>query len=206
MRTVNLISIIVLVGAMLIGCSGNKKMLAQRDQQISDLEVELQQSERKLTEEKNRADKLHADLQKALADLERKEKLWLEKEKELSKISLPDAVTFASGSTKLTKEGKEILDKIWGVLAQYPKHRIVIEGHTDNVPIAEEFKNRFRSNWELSSARAHAVLHYLRMKHNADPTRLSAVGYGEYQPIADNETDEGKMKNRRVVIAVRLTM
>jgi len=198
--------LIVAIAMMLFGCSGNKKMLAQREQQVSDLEGELQQLESRLADEKNRSDKLHADLKKALADLEKKEKLWLEEEKGLSKISIPDAVTFTSGSTRLTKEGMEILDKMWGVLEQYPKHRIIIEGHTDNVQLTERLKNRYRSNWELSSGRAHAVLHYLLTKHKADPIRLSAVGYGEYQPIADNSTDEGKMKNRRVVIAVRTTM
>lgn len=206
MRTLCLLVAIALIGVVLSGCSGNKEILAQRERQISDLEAEMTQLEGKLTGEKNRADGLHADLQRALADLEKKEKLWLEKENKLSKISLPDAVTFALGSTRLTKEGREILDRIWGVLEQYPDHWIMIEGHTDNVPIAEQFKNIYRSNWELSSARSHTVLYYLLMKHNVDPDRLSAVGYGEYQPVADNETEEGKMKNRRVVIAVRATM
>jgi chemotaxis protein MotB len=181
-------------------------MLAQREQQVSDLEAELQQLESRLADERNRSEKMHADLKKALADLEKKEKLWLEKEKGLSKISIPDAVTFASGSTKLTRAGMDILDTTWGVLAKYPKHRIIIEGHTDNVQLTERLKKRFESNWELSSGRAHAVLHYLITKHKADPTRLSAVGYGEHQPIADNSTDAGKSKNRRVVIAVRTTM
>jgi chemotaxis protein MotB len=206
MRKVTLAVVIALIGTLLIGCSGNKKMLAQREQQISDLEEDLRQMDNKLAEEKIRADKLHADLQKALADLEKKEKLWLEKEKTLSKISMPDAVTFASGSTKLTQKGMEILDTVWSVLTQYPEHHIIIEGHTDNVQLTERLKTRFKSNWELSSGRAHAVLHYFITKHKADPARLSAVGFGEYQPIADNDTDEGKEKNRRVVIAVRTTV
>jgi chemotaxis protein MotB len=191
---------------LLAGCSGNKELLAQREMQISDLEGEIEQLKGKMADEKNRADKLHADLEKALTDLEKKEKLLLEQKEKLSKITLPDAVTFASGSARLTGEGKEILDRIWGVLGEYPDHRIMVEGHTDNVPIAEKYKYKYKSNWELSSARAHAVIHYLRMKHNADPDRLSAVGFGEYMPAADNETEEGKARNRRVVIAVRAGM
>lgn len=203
MRHLMLVLTLVLVGAMLTGCSGNKKLLAQREQELTDLQADLDMLEKNLTTEKERSEKLHADLQKALADLEKKDKLLLQREKELSTITIPDAVTFASSSTRLTKEGREILDRIWGVLADYPDHMIMVEGHTDDVGIAEEFKGRYASNWELSSARAHAVVHYLANKHGADPKRLSAIGYGEYQPVADNTIPEGRAKNRRVVIAVR---
>jgi len=75
--------------------------------------------------------------------------------------------------------------------------------YTDDVQIAERFTGRYASNWELSSARAHAVVHYLTKNQGADPERLSAIGYGEYQPVADNTTPEGRAENRRVVIAVR---
>ncbi len=203
MRALTVALLAAFVVMSLAGCSGNKKMLAQKDQQISDLENEMRQLESSMMEEKNRADRLNEDLKKALADLEKNKKLMLEQKEGLSKITLPDAVAFASGSNKLTKEGKEILDRIWGVLAEYPDRRIMIEGHTDNVPIAVKFRNKYRSNWELSSARAHTVLHYLMTKHKADPKRLSAVGYGEHQPIASNETKDGRETNRRVVIAVR---
>lgn len=202
MRKLQLIVLLIIAGMLVVGCS-NKKMLAEKDQQIADLEGEVMELKDQVAEEKERAERLHADLQEALADLESKEKLWLEEKEGLSKITLPEAVTFASGSNRLTKEAKEILDKIWGVLTNYPEYRILIEGHTDNVPIAEKYKNKYKSNWELSSARAHSVLHYLRAKYETEPERLTAVGYGEYQPIASNETEEGKAKNRRVVIAVR---
>ncbi len=203
MRAVTVSLLAAFVVMSLAGCSGNKKMLAQRDQQITDLENEVRQLKSSMMDEKNRADGLHEELNKALAELEKNKKLLLEQKEGLSKITLPDAVTFSSGSNRLTKEGVEILDRIWGVLAKYPDRRIVIEGHTDNVPIAVKFRNKYRSNWELSSARAHTVLHHLMTKHKADPKRLSAVGYGEYQPIASNDTKDGKTTNRRVVIAVR---
>jgi chemotaxis protein MotB len=203
MRTARLVALIALAALLLAGCSGNKKMLAQKDQQISDLEGDMQQLKGQLTTEKNRAAKLDEDLKRALADLEKNKKLCLEEKEGLTKITLPEAVTFASGSTRLTKEGKDILDRIWSVLGEYPDYNIMIEGHTDNVRIAEKFRTIYRTNWELSSARAHAVLHYLCTKYKADPARLAAVGYGEYRPIADNGTKEGRAQNRRVVIAVR---
>ena len=202
MRKFQLIVLLAVAVMLVAGCS-NKKLIAEKDQQIADLEGELMELKGQVAEEKERAERLNADLQEALADLERKERLWLEEKDGLTKITLPEAMTFTSGSVKLTQEAKDILDKIWSVLAKYPEYWILIEGHTDNVQILEKYKNKYKSNWELSSARAHSVLHYLRAKYDAEPERLKAVGYGEYQPIATNETDDGKAINRRVVIAVR---
>lgn len=203
MRKVSILMAFILIAAAMTGCSGNKKLLAQQEQELTDMQAEFDMLEKSLETEKERSAELYADLQEALGDLEENEKLYLLREQELSTITIPDAVTFASSSTSLTKEGKEILDTIWGVLSEYPDHLIMVEGHTDDVQIAERFKDRYASNWELSSARAHAVVHYLTKKHGADPKSLSAIGFGEYQPIADNETPEGRRMNRRVVIAVR---
>ena len=76
---------------------------------------------------------------------------------------------------------------------------IRIEGHTDNVPIS---KSGWKSNWDLSAARAVSVLHYIVDEHNIEPTRLSATGYGEYHPVDSNETKEGRQRNRRVEIVI----
>jgi chemotaxis protein MotB len=74
-----------------------------------------------------------------------------------------------------------------------------IEGHTDNIPIA---RSGWKSNWELSSARALAVLHYLEKEEKISPERLSAIGYGEFQPVASNDTKDGRQANRRVEIVI----
>jgi chemotaxis protein MotB len=88
------------------------------------------------------------------------------------------------------------------VVSNYPDREVLIEGHTDDVPIAEKWQYRFKSNWELSSARAHAVLHYVIKTYGLDPGRVAAVGYGEYRPLVTNDTPEGRATNRRVVITV----
>jgi chemotaxis protein MotB len=111
-------------------------------------------------------------------------------------------VTFRTASDELTREGKDIIDQIWGVIERYPDREILIEGHTDSRPIAPSWRDHFRTNWELSSARAHSVLHYVRGKYNVDPARIGAVGYGEHRPIASNDTADGRKINRRVVITV----
>ncbi len=109
-------------------------------------------------------------------------------------------VLFDSGKAKLKDNSLETLSKVAGVLNTTVKDLSVgIEGHTDNVPIT---KSNWKSNWELSSARALSVLHYMVGEQSIDPNRLSATGYGEYRPVADNEVAEGRQKNRRVEIVI----
>lgn len=112
-------------------------------------------------------------------------------------ITLPDIFLFNSGSAELNKDANKVLDKLAETLRKMGG-KISIEGHTDNVPIQSE---KIKSNWELSTLRALSVLQYL-IDSGIAPERLSATGFGEYQPIADNNTEEGKAKNRRVEIVI----
>lgn len=208
MSKLYLAAILLIAGTILTGCT-NQKIIAQkdreieaRDQTIADLEQEIARLEHEVGSARQRADQLDEDLQNALGTLQENEKLSLSSDQDRSMITMPDAVTFASGSAKLTREGKMIINKVWEVLNRYPDRKILVEGHTDNVPIAPQYQHRFRSNWELSAARALAVVHYVRGNYEADPKRLAAVGCGEHQPVADNSTEEGKRKNRRVVVVV----
>jgi chemotaxis protein MotB len=107
---------------------------------------------------------------------------------------------FESGKADLTNEIIENLEKIYPILKKLSSdYEIIVEGHTDNVPI---FTRQFQSNWELSTARATAVVRYLVSK-GIDPRRISAIGYGEYRPVAPNDTPENRQKNRRVVFFVK---
>jgi chemotaxis protein MotB len=196
-------AILVAVLIVAAGCGGSKELLAQKDTEITRLTGEVERLKTEVSSERQKADELEVDLKKVLADLEETEQVCLEETEGCQRITMSDAATFASGSIMLTAQGKQIIDKIWGVLDEYPDRRILIEGHTDNVPIALKFRDRFRSNWDLSAARALAVLHHVMAKKRADPGRISVIGYGENQPIADNSTEEGRAKNRRVVITVR---
>lgn len=192
---------LILVAAA-TGCSSNKELIAQQEQQIGELQSQVSNLEGQLAAEKQRASDLNSDLESALAEYKQKEQVLLEKVDNLSVITMSESMMFSSGGVRLTQKATEVLDKIVEVLGQYPDREIRIEGHTDNVGIALEFQERFRSNWELSTARATSVLHYLRRKHNISPDRLAAVGYGEYRPVGDNSTPEGRSSNRRVVIQV----
>jgi len=111
-------------------------------------------------------------------------------------INLPNNVLFNSGSANLNPEGEEALTQIASVLSQFSDRRYQIEGHTDNKPIKSA---RFPSNWELSSSRALTVVHLLT-DIDVVPENISAAGFGEFRPRADNETEEGRQLNRRIEI------
>lgn len=113
-------------------------------------------------------------------------------------VSLKEAGFFDSGSARLKKESMETLTVIGETLNQYA-NTFRIEGHTDNVPISS---TGFQSNWELSTNRATTVVHFLTETSGFAPETLSAVGYGEYRPVSDNGTAEGRAKNRRVDIVL----
>ena len=113
-------------------------------------------------------------------------------------VEIKDAILFESGSSEIKESGLIVLNQLEGLINEF-ENNIVIEGHTDNVPIR---RVPFPSNWELSTSRAVSVVRYLSEVEKVDPTRLSAIGYGEYKPIAANDTSENREINRRVNILI----
>lgn len=117
-------------------------------------------------------------------------------------VNILDRILFDSGEATLKPEGETVLRKVAEVLAQFPQRRVHVVGHTDNVPIRASAKAKFISNWELSMARATSAVRFLCEHAGVDPHRLGAVGYGEFRPLADNSTPEGRARNRRIAIVV----
>jgi chemotaxis protein MotB len=117
-------------------------------------------------------------------------------------VNILDRVLFDSGESELRNDGSGILRKVAGLLAQHPTLKIHVIGHTDNIPIRGALRGRFPTNWELSTARATAAVRFLVEKAGVDPRRVGAVGYGEFRPIADNNTVEGRARNRRIAITI----
>ncbi len=113
-------------------------------------------------------------------------------------VSLKEAGFFDSGDDRVKPESLHLLAMVCGSLSGY-SNPVRIEGNTDNVPINT---GRFKSNWELSTARATNIVHYLIETYRFRPGKISAVGYGEFRPIADNGTAAGRAKNRRVDIVL----
>lgn len=120
----------------------------------------------------------------------KKNDYWIE-------LEMNSEMLFLSGESELSKKAIPVLKKIVEVINSLP-NMINIEGHTDNVPIDNV---KFRSNWDLSSARATSVVHEF-VKEGITPPRLSAIGYGEFHPIGDNKIEAGRFKNRRVVLVL----
>jgi len=113
-------------------------------------------------------------------------------------VSLKEAGFFDSGSAVIKPAGYQLLNTIIEAMTQY-SNPMRVEGHTDNIPISTPL---FPSNWELSVSRATNVLRYLQKNFDVEPGKLSATGYGEFRPTAENTTTEGRAKNRRVDIVL----
>lgn len=114
-------------------------------------------------------------------------------------ISLADNMLFKSGSYQINEKAMETLSKIAKIIKDYRDYDVLVEGNTDNVPIS---RTNIRNNWDLSALRASSVVQVLQTKFGVNPSRLSAAGRGEYNPIADNSTDTGRQRNRRTEIII----
>jgi chemotaxis protein MotB len=141
---------------------------------------------------------LEEQLDTALASAIKKHFVSVTPTKEGIVVSLRELGFFASGSTVFQPDAADTLASFVKVIAPYSV-RIRIEGHTDNVPI---HTSRFASNWELSTARATEIIKLFIGRYGIAPDRLSASGYGEYYPVASNETPAGRALNRRVDLVV----
>ncbi|MBH5320519.1 flagellar motor protein MotB [Paenibacillus sp. GSMTC-2017] len=114
-------------------------------------------------------------------------------------ITISDNALFAPAQAVVKEDSKELATAISKMIQQYPQYNIIVAGHTDDTPI----NNRaFRSNWDLSSMRAVRFMDVMLENKQLDPKRFSAIGYGEYHPIAENNTKENKAKNRRVEVSI----
>jgi len=113
-------------------------------------------------------------------------------------VEMSSNVLFPSGSAELSEMGRQTISELAAVLMTIPDRSFQVAGHTDDVPIAS---GRFRDNWELSTERALSVVRFLQ-EVGVPPTVLGAVGYGEYQPVADNRTESGREQNRRIEVVL----
>jgi len=136
-------------------------------------------------------------LNTALEEMIENEDVIIKKGEDWLELEMKSNVLFYSGEARLEKLAIPIIGKVADILRS-SSNLIQVEGFTDNNPINT---SRFPSNWELSAARAASVVHLLD-RYGLNPARLSAIGYGEFKPIADNSTNEGRQKNRRVVLVV----
>ena len=170
---------------------------------IAGLELELkkekmtvQQKEKEVSELDQTRREIEASLKEQIA----KKDIKLEEIEGKLKVTFVDKILFDSGSVKVKPKGQEVLLKLADSFKDSEDQKIAVEGHTDNVQIGSALLERFPTNWELSTARATAVVRFLQEKGNIAPERLTASGFGFYRPVAENETPEGRKQNRRIEI------
>lgn len=152
----------------------------QLEQQKAEAAEQLYEEVAKKTEEENLEDIVNVDKDES---------------NQYIRISIGGAVLFNSGDATIKKEARSILSRVGDILETYDDHLKKIEGHTDNVKMSG---GKYEDNWELSTARASSVLKFMLTQKEMDPYTLEASGRGEYVPVADNSTAEGRARNRRV--------
>ena len=181
------------------------KSIMQGGKNISKLVDEINSSNKyikQLVEAKSKSDSLNLALTNKLTrSLSREELKDVDVKvlKGVVYISLNDNMLYKSGSYEISPAAAETLSKIAKIITDYKEYEVLVEGNTDNVPISQ---TNIRNNWDLSALRASSVVQELQNKYGVNPKRLTAGGRGEYNPIADNSTAEGRSQNRRTQIII----
>jgi chemotaxis protein MotB len=222
-------TLLLIVAAALAGCVSTSKyrklesdsqarqkaMAAQQDEavaKIAKLEGDLASSQAANTSLSQKADNLQqeseqtrSEYQDVVGQLQKEVQegnLKVTQYENMLTVDVAEKLFFTSGSATLKASGKEVLSKVGTALANYPDKFIRVVGHTDNVPLSKAYSSAIPTNWELSVLRATNVVRYLQDNAKIAPERLIASGRGEYDPIAPNDTPEGRQKNRRIEITL----
>ena len=218
--------IVVVVGFIATGCVSTgkfEKMQADKNGEIAELQKQKKGLEQDNTalkqqtaslEQKNKSaeqekaallaasqqrQQQYEQLVQGLSKEVEKGQLQVRQYQNMLAVDLAEQIFFDSGRAALKKEGKEVLKKVAEALKGYENKIIRVVGHTDNVPLAKSLQGTFPSNWELSVARATTVVRFLQ-DAGIPPERMIPSGRGEYEPVASNDTPEGRQKNRRIEI------
>jgi len=203
--------------------NAKKKRIGELEDELSTATADLDQLSEKEREKRERIQKLMKDMEATESELlalrkqQEQTKKRLDAFRELNErfralvdtgklevafrngqmvLKLPSGVLFASGKAKLSKDGEKALSEVLDVLKQFRDRRFLIAGHTDNLKVRSR---RFKNNWHLSTARAVSVLEFM-IEAGFEPKNLGAAGYGEFDPVAPNDSDENRQLNRRIEI------
>ncbi len=172
-----------------------KQQVAATQQKVESLE----QEKASLTASSQQSQKQYDELVQNLSKEVEKGELQVKQYKNMLSVDLAEQIFFDSGKATLKKGGKDVLKKVGDALKGYEDKIIRVVGHTDNVPVAKALRKTFPSNWDLSVARATNVVRFLQ-EVGIPPERMIAAGRAEYDPVAPNDTPEGRQKNRRIEI------
>jgi chemotaxis protein MotB len=214
-----ILTIVVIVGVVMLTSGQHNEALARTRTELAEARAAVAKSQTEveglnaklaeahsqiedLQKEHDAAVQMHKSLEEEMrAALESRDVTISQLQGKLT-VNILDRVLFDSGEAELKPDGATVLQKVAEILAQHPNLKVHVIGHTDNVPIRASARSRFASNWELSTARATAAVRFLTESAGVDPHRLGALGYGEFHPVADNSTAEGRARNRRIAITI----
>ena len=181
---------------------GAEQALDKLRQEQQALMAQFQKEQTDKEREIQRLTQTQADLSNSLQSEIAKGEIRIQQVADRLTINMVDRVLFDSGQGQVKPAGLKVLKRVSDILKNVTDKQIRIEGHTDNVRIGGKLKERFPTNWELSTTRATSVVRYLIDEGGVDAVNISAVGYADMRPIAVNETDEGRSANRRIEIVL----
>ena len=178
---------------------------ARQEDQVDELRDQLADLKGEKASVESKVDRLQTTYEALISDLKEqieKREVTIESFEKRISVSFVDRILFDFGKETITPEGREVLKKVGGILKDVQGRQIRVIGHTDDVPILPEYRYRFPSNWELSAARAAAVVRHFERETGLDPKNLEVVGRSFYYPVASNKTADGRSQNRRVEIII----
>jgi len=185
---------------------GNAARIAKEREQLlqeqARLAAILEQERLAKEEEITRLTRTQEELSNSLQDEISKGNITIQQVRDRLTINMVDRVLFDSGQAQVKPAGVKVLKQVSDILKTVTDKQIRIEGHTDNVPISSKLQSHFKTNWELSTARATTVVRYLIDQGSVNRRHLSAVGYADTQPRASNDSEEGRSSNRRIEIVL----
>ena len=170
---------------------------------IEDLKLELRQEKLAVLQKESEVSELERtrrEIEFSLKEQIAQKDIKLEEVEGKLKVTFVDKILFDSGSVMIKPKGQEVLLKLADSFRDNKDQNIAVEGHTDDVQIGSALLDKFPTNWELSAARAPAVVRFFQEKGNISPERLTASGFSYYRPVAKNATIEGRKQNRRIEI------
>jgi chemotaxis protein MotB len=173
-----------------------------RQNKLRELLSELKQKE---DQHKTKIYQLQSEYTEMVSELKNEidtREVTIQKLEEKLSITFVDRILFDKGKSTVSPQGRRVLNKVGTVLKNVQNRKIRVIGHTDNIPIERKYQHIFPTNWELSAARAAAVVRYFQYKIGLDPINLEVVGRSFYDAVAGNDTQEERSKNRRVNIVI----
>ncbi len=192
-----------MVEELTLGLGKSQSVIRQKDIAIGELRRDLGLTQALIREKNNtisELDNTRREIETSLKEQIAQKDVKIEEIEGKLRVTFIDKILFDSGSTRIKERGREVLLTLAKSFGIDTNQTIVVEGHTDNVDIGYPLRQRFPSNWELSTARAASVVRFLQQKAKIKPERLTATGFSYFRPVALNDTEETRSQNRRIEI------